>query len=159
MSEPPISATELGGIALFAGLPESDLERLASAADRRRLADTEVLFEQGEPASTLYVVVDGGLILRATGNGRSVIVQTLGPGEVVGWVAMREGATALSTGRAVGRTTVIAIPVEPIIDLAAGASSESRLLVRRLIGLAAEHLEASRAQLLQVGREGVITAG
>lgn len=159
MSEPPISATELGGITLFAGLPESDLKQLASAADRRRLSDTEILFAQGEPAGTLYVVVDGGLILRATGNGRSVIVQTLGPGDVVGWVAMREGATTLSTGRAVGRTTVIAIPVEPIIDLAAGASSESRLLVRRLIGLAAEHLEASRAQLLQVGREGVITAG
>jgi CRP-like cAMP-binding protein len=159
MSEPSVSAADLGRIGLFEGLPAADLEALAAHASRRRLSDGDVLFEQGEAASTLYVVVDGGLVLRATGNGRSVIVEALGPREVVGWAAMREGATTLSTARATGRTTVIAIPVEPLVDLAAGGSSESRRFVRRLIGLAAEHLEASRAQLLQVGREGVITAG
>ena len=159
MSEPPVTAVDLGRIGLLEGLPTADLEALASVASRRRLGDGDVLFAQGEPAATLYSVVEGGLVLRASGNGRSVIVEALGPGEVVGWAAMREGATTLSTARATGRTVVIAIPVDPIVDLAAGGSSESRLLVRRLIGLAAEHLEASRAQLLQVGREGVITAG
>jgi CRP/FNR family transcriptional regulator, cyclic AMP receptor protein len=159
MSEPSVTPADLGRIGLLEGLPTADLDALAGVASRRRLSDGEVLFAQGEAAGTLYSVVEGGLVLRATGNGRSVIVQTLGPGEVVGWTAMREGATTLSAARATGRTVVIAIPVEPIIDLAAGGSSESRLLVRRLIGLAAEHLEASRRQLLQVGREGVITAG
>jgi hypothetical protein len=31
--------------------------------------------------------------------------------------------------------------------------------VQRIVALAASHLEASWTQLLQVGREGVITAG
>jgi CRP-like cAMP-binding protein len=121
--------------------------------------DGGVLFEQGRPARTLYVVVSGGLVLRADDTGSTAIVDTLRPGDLVGWSAMREGAITLSTARAVGATEVIAIPVDPIIDLAAGGSRESRRLVQRIVALAATHLEASWAQLLQVGREGVITAG
>jgi CRP-like cAMP-binding protein len=98
-------------------------------------------------------------VLRAEDRGRAVIVDTLRPGDLVGWAAMREGATALSTSRAVGSTEVIAIPADDIVALAAGGSRVAELLVRRIVALAAQHLEASWKQLLQVGREGVITAG
>jgi CRP-like cAMP-binding protein len=136
-----------------------ELDELAGKSIRKHLDDGEVLFEQGRPAKTLHVVVDGGLVLRAEGDGQSVIVDTLGPGDLVGWSAMRENAVTLSAGRAVGATEVIAIPVDLIVDLAAGGSRESRRLLRRIVALAASHLEASWAQLRQAGREGVITAG
>jgi CRP-like cAMP-binding protein len=155
----PVEARDLARVSLFAGLPEDELAGLAGQAERRHLADGEVLFEQGRPARTLYIVVDGGLVLRADDAGSTVIVDSLRPGGLVGWSAMREGAVTLSTARAVGASEVIAIPVDPIIDLAAGGSRESRLLVQRIVALAASHLEASWTQLLQVGREGVITAG
>jgi CRP-like cAMP-binding protein len=155
----PITVDDLTGVLLFSGLPSDELETLAGASTRRGLSDGDVLFEQGQPAQTLYVVVRGGLILRTEDRGRAVIVDTLRRGDVVGWAAMREAAITLSTARAVGTTEVIAIPVDDIVALAAGGSRESELLVRRIVGLAAEHLEASWKQLLQVGREGVITAG
>jgi CRP-like cAMP-binding protein len=155
----PITVDDLTGVLLFSGLPSDELETLARASTRRGLSDGDVLFEQGQPAQTLYVVVRGGLILRTEDRGRAVIVDTLRRGDVVGWAAMREAAITLSTARAVGTTEVIAIPVDDIVALAAGGSRESELLVRRIVGLAAEHLEASWKQLLQVGREGVITAG
>lgn len=155
----PITADDLTGVSLFNGLPMDELASLADASNRRRLTDGEILFERGQPAHTLYVVVRGGLVLRAEDRGRAVIVDTLRPGDVVGWAAMREGAITLSTGRAVGTTEVIAIPVDNIVALAAGGSREAALLVRRIVGLAAQHLEASWKQLLQVGSEGVITAG
>jgi CRP-like cAMP-binding protein len=117
------------------------------------------LFEQGQPAHTLYVVVRGGLVLRAEDRGRAVIVDHVRPGDLVGWAAMREAAITLSTARAVGTTEIIAIPVDDIVALASGGSREAALLVRRIVGLAARHLEASWKQMLQVGREGVITAG
>lgn len=154
-----VSASDLAGVSLFAGLPGDELAGLAGQSERRHLADGEVLFQQGRPARTLYVVVAGGLVLRAEDAGSTVIVDTLRPGGLVGWSAMREGAVTLSTARAVGPSEVIALPVDPIIDLAAGGSRESRRLVQRIVALAAGHLEASWAQLLQVGREGVITAG
>jgi len=154
-----VDAADLARVSLFAGLPEDELAGLAGHSARRPLADGEVLFEQGRPARTLYVVVAGGLVLRRVDAGSSVIVDTLRPGDLVGWSAMREGAVTLSTARAVGPSEVIAIPVDRIIDLAAGGSRQSRLLVQRIVALAASHLEASWTQLLQVGREGVITAG
>ena len=154
-----VTGTDLARVSLFDGLPQDELDGLARHAMRRRLADGEVLFAQGQPARTLHVVVEGGLVLRTEGGGESVIVDTLRPGDLVGWSAMREDAVTLSTGRAVGATEVIAIPVDPIVDLAAGGSRESRRLLRRIVGLAASHLEASWTQLRQAGREGVITAG
>ena len=155
----PVSPADLDRVPLFAGLPADDLASLASAASRRVLADGEALFEQGQPAQNLYVVGRGSLVLR-TGEGRSsVMVESLGPGDIVGWSAMREGAVTLSTGRASGGAEVLAIPVEGIIALVTGGTAGSRVLFQRIVGLAAGHLEDAWGQLLQVGREGVITGG
>ncbi|MEX2010725.1 MAG: cyclic nucleotide-binding domain-containing protein [Chloroflexota bacterium] len=154
-----VTADEIARVSLFEGLPAEDLNALAAVASRRRLGDGEALFEQGQPARTLHVVVGGGLVLRAEADGRSVIVESLRPGDLVGWSAMREGAVTLSTARATGPTEVIAIPIDTIVDLAAGGSRESARLLRRIVGLAARHLEASWNQLLQKGSEGVISGG
>jgi CRP-like cAMP-binding protein len=154
-----VTADEIAQVSLFEGLPAEDLASLAAVASRRQLGDGEALFEQGQPARTLHVVVQGGLVLRAEADGRSVIVESLRPGDLVGWSAMREGAITLSTARATGATEVIAIPTDTIVDLAAGGSRESARLIRRIVGLAARHLEMSWNQLLQKGSEGVITGG
>lgn len=154
-----VTADEIARISLFEGLPQEDLAALAAVGSRRRLGDGEALFEQGQPARTLHVVVQGGLVLRAEAEGRSVIVESLRPGDLVGWSAMRDGAVTLSTARATGTTEVIGIPVDTIVDLAAGGSRESARLIRRIVGLAARHLEASWSQLLQKGSEGVISGG
>jgi CRP/FNR family transcriptional regulator, cyclic AMP receptor protein len=150
---------EIAGVSLFEGLPGEDHAVLAEAAGRRRLGDGQMLFEQGQPARTLHVVVRGGLVLRAEADGRSVVVESLGPGDLVGWSAMREGAMTMSTARAVGATDVIAIPIDAVLGLAAGGSRQSALLIQRIVGLAARHLETSWNQLLQAGSEGVITGG
>jgi CRP-like cAMP-binding protein len=159
MTTQPVGAADLASLSLFVGLPDDELAALAAVASRRRLADGEVLFEQGEPAATLYHVIVGGLVLRAGADGREVIVDTLGPGDLLGWSAIGDDARTLSTARATGDTELIEVPVEPIVNLAAGASRQARVLLKRLLGIAAGHLQASRAQLLQVGGEGVITAG
>jgi len=159
MTTAEVLPVDLARVALFAGLPDDELAALAAVATRRSLPDGGVLFRRGEPARHLHVVVAGGIVLRADGNGRSVIVDTLGPGDVVGWSAMREDAVTLSTGRGVGPTELLSIPIDPIIDLASGGSAQARTLVRRIVGIAARNLEASWHQLLQVDTDQVITGG
>jgi len=154
-----VTGADLQRVPLFAGLPEDELASLAETASRRRLADGDVLFEQGQPARSLHVVVSGSVLLRAGRERNSVIVENLGPGDLVGWSAMRENAITLSTGHAAGAAEVIVIPVEPIIALVTSGSAGSRRLFQRIVGLAAGHLEAAWGQLLQVGREGPITGG
>lgn len=154
-----VAAPDLERVSLFRGLPAQALEPLAAAASRRRLSDGEALFEQDQPARNLYIVVSGSVVLRTGSGSQAVIVENLGAGGVVGWSALREHATTLSTARAAGPAEVVAIPVEPIVELVTGGGPGSRELFQRLIGLAAGHLDDAWAQLLRQGREGVISAG
>jgi len=90
---------------------------------------------------------------------RWVLVSTLHAGDLLGWSALREEPRALSTARAIGPAVLISMPASGLLILLAGGSANSQLLLRRLFGIATQHLDESRAQLLQLGREGVISAG
>jgi CRP-like cAMP-binding protein len=154
-----IEAAELARLPLFGDLTEAELAPLAAASVRRRLADGETLVEMGEEISEVHWLERGQLALRVRHDGRGVLVSTLHAGDLLGWSALREDPTALSTARAIGPAVMISMPAEGLLGLLAGGSAHSQLLLRRLFGIATQHLDESRAQLLQLGREGVISAG
>lgn len=154
-----ISAAELAGLPLFEGVAASDLERLAARSTRRRLSDGETLVEMGEPISEIHWLVDGQLALRVQFDNRWVLVSTLHAGDMLGWSALREDPKALSTTRAIGPAVMVSMPVDGLLALLTGGSPHAELLLRRMFGIATHHLDESRAQLLQLGREGVISAG
>jgi len=55
---------QLRGIPLFKALPADQLDRLAGAATRRTSRSREVVYEQGDPASSCFVVLGGTLRFR-----------------------------------------------------------------------------------------------
>lgn len=158
-TERPVTAADLAACALFTGLPTEALEPLAATARRRRLEPGEVLFAHGEAAEACYIVERGRVVLRASGGGRTTIVMSAGPGDVLGWSALRPGPRWLTTGRAVDAVTVIAIPVAALLDFLAGGSERTRMLIQRLAAVAADHLEQTQSQLLAGRGEGLITGG
>jgi CRP-like cAMP-binding protein len=154
-----VGAAELARLSLFEGLEPADLEPLSLTSVRRTLADGETLVEIGEPISEVHWLEKGQLALRVRHEQRWILVSTLHPGDLLGWSALREEPTALSTARAIGPATLISMPAASLLELLAGGSSKSELLLKRLFGIATQHLDESRAQLLQLGRDGVISAG
>lgn len=154
-----VAAADLARLALFDGLPAAELEALARASLRRRLEDGETLVEAGEPISEVHWLELGQLALRVRFETRWILVSTLHAGDMLGWSALREDPTALSTARAIGPAVLVSMPAAALLALLAGGSAASQLLLRRLFGIATQHLDESRAQLLQLGREGVISAG
>ena len=154
-----VTATELVGLPLFAGLRETDLEAIAAGSVRRSLEDGETLVEAGSRISEVHWLERGKLALRVNHDNRWVLVSTLHAGDLLGWSALREEPTALSSARAIGPAVLISMPASGLLSLLAGGSVHSQLLLRRLFGIATQHLDESRAQLLQLGREGVISAG
>ncbi len=68
----------------FAGAPEAELSWFAEQCTERRLRAGEVFFEQGEPVSTLQVVLDGILQLTRREGGQEVTSFTISEGEVTG---------------------------------------------------------------------------
>jgi CRP-like cAMP-binding protein len=154
-----VSAADLSRLALFEGLSAAELEALAKSSVRRVLVDGETLVESGEPISEVHWLEKGQLALRVRHENRWVLVSTLHTGDMLGWSALREDPTALSTTRAIGPAVLLSVPAAGLLALLSGGSPQSELLLKRLFGIATQHLDESRAQLLQLGREGVISAG
>ncbi len=75
----------LGGIALFGGLGESTLERIASMLVEHQFDRGSVVCRQGESGRSLYVVARGEVIVcRQTQSGQLVRMVRLGKGEFFG---------------------------------------------------------------------------
>lgn len=159
MADQPVSTADLQRLGLFEGQADADLAPLATLARRRRLADREVLATRGESSTDLSWVLAGRLALSVEHEGRSVVVMTLGPGDMLGWSTLRDDPTSLATARSVGATDLLCIPTDGIREALGSCSPMAQTLVRRLLGIAAADLDATRTQLLRLGREGVITAG
>ena len=70
----------------FKGLNHQHLQLLADAALEMRFETGQLIFEDGSPANRFYLILEGRVVLESEKADRSVIrVQTLGPGDDLGW--------------------------------------------------------------------------
>jgi CRP/FNR family cyclic AMP-dependent transcriptional regulator len=70
----------------FAGLDEPTLELLAGCATNVHFKQGEVLFHQGGPAETFYVVRKGRIAIQVhTPAGGGIVLDTADDGGVAGW--------------------------------------------------------------------------
>jgi CRP-like cAMP-binding protein len=155
----PVTSADLRALRVFGGLGDAALERLAGAAQRRSLANSDTLYEQGGEARELFAVVKGRLGLRVSDGERWTTVQSVEAEDLLGWSALRENARWLTTARALGPADVIAIPLETILDVIEAGGPDARRLAQRLFGVGAAHLDAVRQQLQQPARDTVISGG
>jgi CRP/FNR family transcriptional regulator, cyclic AMP receptor protein len=83
---------------LFAGLPAAEQERLATRMRRQAYRRGEVVMRQGDPGLSLHVVLEGRLkVLVAAQSGDELLLAVLGPGDVVGEVALLDGGPRSAT--------------------------------------------------------------
>jgi CRP-like cAMP-binding protein len=88
---------------LFRGLDTQALSEIAAAARLRRVKDQSYFFHQGEPATVLYVLIEGRVkFTQLTPEGHQVLLRAIGPGETFGAVAALGDAVHPATGQAVG---------------------------------------------------------
>jgi CRP/FNR family transcriptional regulator, nitrogen oxide reductase regulator len=98
----------LGSTDIFRGLSADVLDRIRATAHRRRLARDEVVFHQGDPATSFYVVVFGRLrVSQTTAEGSQLIVRYLGASEIVGYSALSDVAAYPGTVTAVDDSYLI----------------------------------------------------
>jgi len=72
-------------IPLFSNLDEDALQLLVDRCQRRRVSAKTVLFHEGDPGLTLYVIITGVVnIERATATGETVHIAKRGPGDHFG---------------------------------------------------------------------------
>src|SRR5688572_23073758 len=82
----------LAGVGLFAGVPEADLSVLAGALRRRRYPRGTVIFMEGDPGTTLFIIESGTVkIALSTAEGKELVIALLGQGEFFGDMAILDG--------------------------------------------------------------------
>ena len=82
----------LSRCSLFRTLDDRDLDALATYARLRRYAAHEVIFRKGDPGHGLMAVLSGRVgISSLSEEGKEVILNMIGPGEVFGEIALLDG--------------------------------------------------------------------
>ena len=87
---------------VFKVLPFSPLERVAGAATRVALKEGDTITAEGEPGEHLFVVDEGALAVTIEG----ALVNELGPGDVVGEIALLDDRPRTATVTATGSGVV-----------------------------------------------------
>lgn len=83
------SVTDLEDQYLCLGMTSEELQALRAAGVERRLAAGTLLFRAGDPADSLYFIFSGEIeVWIDSGSGHHLRLTTLGPGMVVGEVAL-----------------------------------------------------------------------
>jgi CRP/FNR family transcriptional regulator, cyclic AMP receptor protein len=78
--------TLLQDVPIFQGLSEEALELVSGCATNIRFTDGEVLFREGDEADVFYVIRHGRVALETFVPARGpVTIETIDPGEVIGW--------------------------------------------------------------------------
>jgi CRP/FNR family transcriptional regulator, cyclic AMP receptor protein len=95
---------------LFGSLADDDLTRLAGAARTRTFRRGQYLWYQGDPGDTLLVVCDGRLkIFLGSETGDEAVLHSVGSCEVLGELAVLDGAPRSASVVALENTTALVL--------------------------------------------------
>ncbi|NBE99629.1 Crp/Fnr family transcriptional regulator [Nonomuraea sp. KC401] len=111
-------AAVLAGIPLFRVLGESGIRSTAGAGLARRYRSGQIIFHQGDPGESLYVLLDGLVkVVFTTEHGDEIVLNMLGRGETFGEMALLDGSprsASIVTARA---AWVFALPRARLLEL------------------------------------------
>ena len=104
--------TELRGLSLFDGLDDDQLGDLLGSAHEHAVVPGEVLFTEGAPADTWWVLLEGSVaLLRRVGTEDTTMGMMATPGQWAGgFAAWDEHGTYLATARAEASGRVLRLP-------------------------------------------------
>jgi CRP-like cAMP-binding protein len=129
-----------------------ELVRIADAVEEIRLAAEDILVEEGEEDSSLFLLVSGevSLSLRGTEIGR------IGPGALVGELSSIDGGPSAERAHAVTSVVALRLRREPLmalmLDVPAFTIALSQLLAVRVRSLQSELGERPAAKSDETGQ-------
>lgn len=93
----------------------------------------ETLFEQGDPATSLFLIEDGTVEVFQTAGPRTVSLARLGPGEVVGELALIDGAKHTRGARAVSPVIALEVAPDQLEAVLEASHTLTKLLLKHMV--------------------------
>lgn len=122
------AAGRLTDIELFEGFSPQELERVAELADEVDAEEGAMLTEQGKVGQECYVIVKGSASVIVGGE----VIATLGPGELVGEMALIDNRPRSGTVRADSPMRLLSFDVKSFRTLLDELPSANRAVMAKL---------------------------
>jgi CRP/FNR family cyclic AMP-dependent transcriptional regulator len=135
------------------------VERLAALATEKRIERDQLLFREGDDFSEFYLIVSGLVALEIAAPGHTFRVQTLFAGDELGWSALLMGKGKQFQARTLERVDVLAFEGAELLAACREDTLFGFILMRRLLGVVAERLQATRVKLLDMHSPVAARAG
>jgi signal transduction histidine kinase len=148
---------ELLRVPAFAELPEDQIDWFLSQAQEINIKPGEVFIEQGSPADSMFVLLDGQLHMRGDLGGQSVVF-TFDAGDVGGRLPFSRMRQFTFSGRAAVESRVLRFPADRFPELV----QKMPELAGRLVGLMSDRIrEVTRIEQQQerLASLGKLSAG
>jgi len=106
----------LAHIALFESLTAEDLASLSQRVEEVQYEQGEVIFQQGDEGSSLFVIEDGAVEI-SYGEGKArVVLTTLYTGQYFGELSLFDGSPRSATATAAKRSRMIRLDRDDLVD-------------------------------------------
>jgi CRP-like cAMP-binding protein len=130
---------------------EEHMQTIVGCASNVRFAEGAYLIREGEIANKFFLIRSGRVALEIDVSGRGGLrIQTVGPGEVLGWSWLISPYRWHFNGVAVMDTRVIALDAECLRNKCENDKHFGYEMLKRLAVVMEKRLEATRIQLLDL---------
>jgi CRP-like cAMP-binding protein len=135
------------------GLKPEHLHLLAQNSMRMRYDTGEIIFREGDPANRFYLIERGQVSLESHRQDETPVqVQTIGPGDVLGWSWLFPPYYWHFDARALEPTTAIFFYGTRLREACKEDHDLGYELMKRMTQVVIQRLQATRKQLLAVRR-------
>lgn len=108
-----IDRTVVRSLSLFDRMSDEDLDRLLAHATARRVAQGDAVFEQGQQATSFFLLLHGRLkVTQVTEDGQQIIVRVVHPGDLFGFAKALQRSDYPGTARAVTESVILGWPTD-----------------------------------------------
>ena len=148
-----VEKSELLRVPAFADLPDGQLDWFLSHAQEMHLAAGEIYVRAGDPADTMFVILEGQMQFRGEFGGETIII-TIKPGEVTGMLPFSRMKEFGVTGRAITEGRILKFPASLFPELV----QKMPELTSRLVALMSDRIrevtriEQQRDRLVSLGK-------
>ncbi|MGQ9909858.1 MAG: Crp/Fnr family transcriptional regulator [Candidatus Flexifilum sp.] len=144
--------TALRHLPLLNALSPRAIDLLEDAASCVTLEPGEFLYHQGDPATGVYIVIEGGVrLVETTPEGQCVHLKVYGRGDLFGALAIADASPHPTGAQAVGAARVAVLPGPTLRALIASSSEIGLFLIDHLVN----HVQHAHARIRQLAAERV----
>jgi CRP-like cAMP-binding protein len=132
------------------GLRPEYVEKLAALSCEVHFQRDQLIFREGDESSFFYLLLSGKVSLEVPSPGRTWCIQTVGAGDEIGWSSLLAPIRKQFQARCVQAGDAIAFDGARLTRACEEEPEFGYHLMRRVLSIVAERLQATRLQLLDV---------